>query len=368
MEYLAHFNKAKYELALATKIDEVKEIRDRAEALRVYARQAGEGLVMQNQCAEIKIRAERRGGELIEEQGRKPGETDKSIMSHDVTLSKPKLEELGIDRKQSSRWQQIASIPEEKFEEHIAEIKDQNEELTSRELLTVARNMKRQQDREEQPFEPRIELYNIWNFAKRDVQYTDPIFGSQTAELIFNLLYYYTDEGDLIFDAFAGSGLVNDVCQKMSRQCYSTDLTSQRDFIKELDVTKELPDIEPDFIFLDPPYWKQARGKYSNNSDDLANMPLDRFYQSFDTLFDNLDQTYGNFILALLIANTQWPNNRKVEPHALKLFEKLSGHFNFEHHIIVPYSTEQYNGTQVEIAKKEKLILTLHRDLLVFRK
>ena len=41
---LAHFNKARRELALVTRIDEVTEIRNKAEALRVYAKQAGESL------------------------------------------------------------------------------------------------------------------------------------------------------------------------------------------------------------------------------------------------------------------------------------------------------------------------------------
>jgi len=45
---LAHFRKAKRELALVTRIDEIKEIRDKAEALRAYSKQAGESLEMQN--------------------------------------------------------------------------------------------------------------------------------------------------------------------------------------------------------------------------------------------------------------------------------------------------------------------------------
>lgn len=40
----------------------------------------------------------------------------------------PTLAELGIHKKQSERWQTIASLPERVFEAHIAEVK---EELTA---------------------------------------------------------------------------------------------------------------------------------------------------------------------------------------------------------------------------------------------
>jgi len=59
---LTHFDVARRELALAVSIDEVKQLRDKAEAIRQYIRQQGASLEMQNQAAEIKIRAERRIG------------------------------------------------------------------------------------------------------------------------------------------------------------------------------------------------------------------------------------------------------------------------------------------------------------------
>jgi hypothetical protein len=73
---------------------------------------------MQSQCAEIKIRAERRMGELLPEQIRKPGDTDKKIMLHDEILSAPpKLNDLGIDRAESHRYQQKESVPKEKYQQ-----------------------------------------------------------------------------------------------------------------------------------------------------------------------------------------------------------------------------------------------------------
>ena len=96
---LVHFENAKRELQLATNVDEVKDLRDKAEALRLYMKQAGESLWMQNQCAEIKVRAERRAGELLKATV-KPGNPQ---LSHDVTI---KTLPDGISRKQSSRWRE----------------------------------------------------------------------------------------------------------------------------------------------------------------------------------------------------------------------------------------------------------------------
>lgn len=38
-------------------------------------------------------------------------------LSHDATI---RLDDLGINRNQSSRWQSIADIPESVFEQHLA--------------------------------------------------------------------------------------------------------------------------------------------------------------------------------------------------------------------------------------------------------
>jgi hypothetical protein len=52
-------------LAEVRSVDEVKAIHDLAEAARVYARQASLGLEVQDNSAAIKLRAERRLGELL---------------------------------------------------------------------------------------------------------------------------------------------------------------------------------------------------------------------------------------------------------------------------------------------------------------
>lgn len=146
---LVYFNNAKKSLALATKVDEVKDIRDKAEALRLYAKQSGETLEMQNQCAEIKLRAERRAGEILREQEknnqREKRGGDRKSKSHDATLiSPPKLSDLGVTKSQSSRWQESADVPEDVFEKHIAEVKDRKHELTSTGVNKLAKKLKKE--------------------------------------------------------------------------------------------------------------------------------------------------------------------------------------------------------------------------------
>ena len=114
---IIRLDKATKELALASTLSEVKDIRDKAEAIRKYAAASGAGLDIQNAGAELKLRAERKAGFLIPEQF--PEGRPKKL-SHDATVM-PTLEDVGITRDQSSRWQQAAKVPEKEFERHIAE-------------------------------------------------------------------------------------------------------------------------------------------------------------------------------------------------------------------------------------------------------
>ena len=101
---LTRYDTARKALAEAHHVDEVKNIRDKAEAMAAYARQAKDTDLVQ-WATEIKVRAERKCGELLRasaengERSKQGG--DRKSKSHDATL---KLDDLGIDKHQSSRW------------------------------------------------------------------------------------------------------------------------------------------------------------------------------------------------------------------------------------------------------------------------
>ena len=141
---LAKLELARHLLAETRSVDEVKMIRNLGEAARVYARQARLGLEAQNDAAEIKLRAERRLGELIATLPKQDGGDAARARSQAATEVPPRLDDLGISKSQSSRCQTIAAVPESVFEEYVTGVRKQGRadgktELTTTGALLVAR-------------------------------------------------------------------------------------------------------------------------------------------------------------------------------------------------------------------------------------
>ena len=97
------YDAANAALATAHRVDEVKSIRDKAVAMQAYAKQAKDSTLIV-QATEIRMRAERRAGELLiemEQRGerRAQGQGDGKGRSAQPL---PKLADLGINKTQSS--------------------------------------------------------------------------------------------------------------------------------------------------------------------------------------------------------------------------------------------------------------------------
>ena len=132
-------------LAQARTLDEVRLIRDQAEAIRLYLRKRGEGLKAQNAAAEIVLRASRKAGEILAETVR-PGNPQ---LFHDGIIG---LSELGIGLTQSHRWQQLARLDDAVFEDHIQQAKDEGRELTTAGALRLAAKQDDPPDHQPEPW------------------------------------------------------------------------------------------------------------------------------------------------------------------------------------------------------------------------
>jgi len=105
---LVRYEAACQAVAAACSIDEAKDIRNKADALRAYARQAKNRQLELN-AAEIRMRAERRVGQLVAEQrvtvglnpGTRPSREHGGSMEDPPSI--PTLAQAGIDKHLADR-------------------------------------------------------------------------------------------------------------------------------------------------------------------------------------------------------------------------------------------------------------------------
>jgi hypothetical protein len=133
---LTRYEVARAALAEARRVDEVKTIRDKAVALAEYARQAKDTAMLRD-ATEIRLRAEHRAGELLAAMPKAIGARGSGSNQHQVqspVATAPEsqtLDELGVTKTQSSKWQKLAALPPEKFEIRVAHAKARVEGMTT---------------------------------------------------------------------------------------------------------------------------------------------------------------------------------------------------------------------------------------------
>ena len=113
-------------LARATRIDEITEVRARAEAMRTYAVHIKASREICQEYAMARIRAERKAGQVLSEldmhgnnQHKRKSSNKMSLKDYDITAS------------DSHIWQTIASLPDEKFEKIMKERYDSKSDITT---------------------------------------------------------------------------------------------------------------------------------------------------------------------------------------------------------------------------------------------
>lgn len=144
---LIKWDKLSHEIEQAKDIDELKKLSDKLEAIRILAKQSKQSLETQNKIATYRIRVERKKGEWLKDNLRKPeeGRPNKEV-STDLIL----LRKTGITLNESSDAQRIADIPEKKFESLMQEIKDDGEELTKTFMVNTSKKIERELDIQKQ--------------------------------------------------------------------------------------------------------------------------------------------------------------------------------------------------------------------------
>lgn len=138
---LIRYEAARTALAEAHRVDEVKDIRDKAEAMAAYARQAKDSELIQY-ATEIKVRAEQRCGELLAMVDRQKGGRPSANSSKAETSYQAVLRQNNLHPATADRYQQLAAMPAEHFETAVATAKATAGEVTTAFMLREARKGK----------------------------------------------------------------------------------------------------------------------------------------------------------------------------------------------------------------------------------
>jgi hypothetical protein len=139
---------AKADLMQIRSIEDGLTYLNKMESVAIWVMKEKKDAELSNLVAEQKLRTQRILGELIKT-GQDNGEIRKQAENHHTSTAK-EVVELGLSHKQSSAFKAIADIPEETFEEFIAEKKEAVTnavaELTTAGAVRLAKSLKEKKE------------------------------------------------------------------------------------------------------------------------------------------------------------------------------------------------------------------------------
>jgi DNA-binding XRE family transcriptional regulator len=220
-------------------------------------------------------------------------------------------------------------------------------------------------------------LYNVWKQQTKTNAVSH--FGNSEARWVENLLYLYTEPAGIVVDPFGGGGSTIDACKEWNRRYYVSDrkpIVAREHEIRLHDLTTGLPSVprwkDVDLVYLDPPYWKQAEGQYSDDPTDLANMPLEEFNAALAGIVNEFGKKLKASArttpqhIALIIQPTQWKApDRGFVDHVGDMLRMVKLPVDMRYS--VPYESQQCTAQMVDWAKANRRCLVLTREIVVWR-
>ncbi len=229
-----------------------------------------------------------------------------------------------------------------------------------------------------------VRTWDDWKWTDCDKRFGDEWPGRIPAQLVAHILYYFSEQNDLVLDPMAGGGVVADTCLAFNRRCWSFDMIDRPD---------ERPEIEhyywdkdnlqwpvnmktkPDLIIFDPPYFSKKVKDYDEEA--ISNLPKDeylKFLQDFLKLV--CENSKKSTILALI--NADWrdfqntPARYETRKNSILIndYLKVIDKSGWEEIQIMwaPMSSERFHAGVVTAMQKKKILGVTNRYVIVAQK
>lgn len=178
---------------------------------------------------------------------------------------------------------------------------------------------------------PPIEPTTFWDFPKQSYgpvpKGNNRYAGVTPALIIYNLVWRYTNPGDLVVDPMCGSGTTIDVCKAEKRKVIGYDISPARSDIVQNDARKiPLPDNSVDMVFIDSPYGDNVR--YSEHPDDIGHISSEsqEFYDELEKVMHEACRVLKEGKVLGWLIGDQWVRNQ-FTPVGFKVYERLCKYF-----------------------------------------
>ena len=220
---------------------------------------------------------------------------------------------------------------------------------------------------------PIIEATTLWDFPTQSYGLTpkgdNKYPGVTPALVIYNLIWRYTDPGDLVVDPMCGSGTTIDVCREEKRRVICYDIAPVRPDIIQNDARKiPLEDESVDLVFVDSPYGDNIR--YNDHPDCIGKISSEseRFYDELEKVMRECYRILKKGKILGWLIGDQWVKNR-FTPVGFKVYERLCKYFETVDIVcVVRRGQASHTGIWYNRARRFNFFLRGFKYLFIMRK
>jgi DNA modification methylase len=178
---------------------------------------------------------------------------------------------------------------------------------------------------------PVLEATTFWDFPKQSYglipKGDNKYAGVTPALIIYNMVWRYTEPGDLVVDPMCGSGTTIDVCRAEKRRAIGYDITPVRPDIIQNDA-REIPlaNDSVDMVFIDSPYGDNVR--YSDHPDNIGNISSEseKFYDELEKVMSESHRILKEGKVLGWLIGDQWVK-QKFTPVGFMIYNRLCKYF-----------------------------------------
>jgi len=220
---------------------------------------------------------------------------------------------------------------------------------------------------------PLIESTTFWDFPTQSYglkpKGNNKYAGVTPALIIYNMIWRYTEPGDLVVDPMCGSGTAIDVCREENRKVIGYDVAPTREDIVQNDARKiPLKTNSVDMVFIDSPYGDNIT--YSEHPNDIGHISSEskEFYDELEKVMKESHRILKNGKVLGWLIGDQWVR-KKFTPVGFKIYDTLCKYFE-PVEIICVARRSQYSNTGMwhNRARRFNFYLRGFKYLIIVRK